>query len=75
MRADGFELVAIPMGQLTGRLAELDAAQAEGRMAIVIGGTGLYFSALTKGLTDIPPVPGEVRASRQIQSACVPLVM
>jgi tRNA dimethylallyltransferase len=43
-------------------MAELDAAQAAGKMAIVIGGTGLYFSALTRGLTDIPPVPGEVRA-------------
>lgn len=44
-------------------MAELDAAQAARRMAIVIGGTGLYFSALTKGLTDIPPVPGEVRTA------------
>ncbi|CAN7552290.1 MULTISPECIES: rhodanese-like domain-containing protein [Acidovorax] len=30
VRADGFELVAIPMGQLTGRLAELDAARDAG---------------------------------------------
>lgn len=30
VRADGFELVAIPMGQLTGRLAELDVARDAG---------------------------------------------
>ena len=29
---------------------------------IVVGGTGLYFSALTEGLTEIPPVPTEIRA-------------
>ncbi|MBN9048628.1 MAG: tRNA (adenosine(37)-N6)-dimethylallyltransferase MiaA [Rhizobiales bacterium] len=44
-------------------MAELDTARLAGRMAIVIGGTGLYFSALTRGLTDIPPVPGDVRAA------------
>jgi tRNA dimethylallyltransferase len=31
--------------------------------AIVVGGTGLYFKALTQGLATIPPVPGEVRRS------------
>ena len=30
---------------------------ARGRPAIVVGGTGLYFKALTHGLADIPPVP------------------
>ncbi|MBU2982490.1 tRNA (adenosine(37)-N6)-dimethylallyltransferase MiaA [Lentibacter algarum] len=29
---------------------------------IIIGGTGLYFRALTEGLADIPPTPAEVRA-------------
>lgn len=29
---------------------------------IIVGGTGLYFSALTEGLADIPPTPPEVRA-------------
>jgi len=31
--------------------------------AIFTGGTGLYFSALTEGLADIPPVPASVRAA------------
>ncbi|WP_289082571.1 tRNA (adenosine(37)-N6)-dimethylallyltransferase MiaA [uncultured Sulfitobacter sp.] len=30
---------------------------------IIVGGTGLYFAALTKGLVDIPPTPDEVRAA------------
>lgn len=29
---------------------------------IIVGGTGLYLSALTGGLAEIPPVPAEVRA-------------
>jgi tRNA dimethylallyltransferase len=32
-------------------------ARASGRIPIVVGGTGLYFDALTKGLSPIPPVP------------------
>jgi tRNA dimethylallyltransferase len=39
----------------------LDALGAEGRPAILVGGTGLYFTALTRGLADIPPVPEGVR--------------
>jgi tRNA dimethylallyltransferase len=34
---------------------------ARGRPAVVVGGTGLYFRALTRGLAEIPPVPAEVR--------------
>lgn len=33
----------------------------DGRPAVLVGGTGLYFTALTKGLADIPPVPDAVR--------------
>ncbi len=29
---------------------------------VVVGGTGLYFAALTQGLAEVPPVPPEVRA-------------
>lgn len=39
-------------------LGELAAA---GRPALLVGGTGLYFSALTRGLADIPDIPVEVR--------------
>lgn len=29
---------------------------------VIVGGTGLYFSALTEGLVDIPPTPAPLRA-------------
>lgn len=36
---------------------------------ILVGGTGLYFSALTMGLAEIPPVPAEIRAAASQLSA------
>jgi tRNA dimethylallyltransferase len=39
----------------------LAEARAAGRMPIFVGGTGLYFSALTEGLARIPPVPAAIR--------------
>ncbi|OSI66575.1 tRNA (adenosine(37)-N6)-dimethylallyltransferase MiaA [Bradyrhizobium canariense] len=39
----------------------LEEAKAEGRLPIFIGGTGLYFKALTAGLSVVPPIPTEVR--------------
>ena len=33
-----------------------------GRPVVIVGGTGLYFSALTEGLAAVPDVPPEVRA-------------
>ena len=39
----------------------LDDLQAEGRSALIVGGTGLYFNALTQGLADIPDVPMDAR--------------
>ena len=42
--------------------AVLDEARRERRLAIVVGGTGLYFKALTEGLAAVPPIPAEVRA-------------
>ena len=32
-----------------------------GKLPIFVGGTGLYFKALTGGLSEIPEVPGEIR--------------
>ena len=47
----------------------LEAAQAaiadirrRGRLPIVVGGTGLYLRALTRGLSDIPPARPDLRA-------------
>ena len=41
----------------------LDEARAERRVAIFVGGSGLYFKALTRGLAAIPPIPPDIRAS------------
>jgi tRNA dimethylallyltransferase len=41
--------------------ATIAEVQAQGRMPILVGGTGLYFEALCGGLADIPPIPDEVR--------------
>ncbi|MFA7264575.1 MAG: tRNA (adenosine(37)-N6)-dimethylallyltransferase MiaA [Caulobacter sp.] len=35
--------------------------RARGRTPVVVGGTGLYFKALTEGLADVPPTPAAVR--------------
>jgi tRNA dimethylallyltransferase len=42
--------------------ALIDRLAGEGALPIVVGGTGLYFKALTEGLSDMPPVPEAVRA-------------
>ena len=59
--ADGAEGWSVGKWQRAtlGLVAEING---RGRPAILVGGTGLYFSALTEGLADIPAVPPEVRA-------------
>ncbi|MGD9744214.1 MAG: tRNA (adenosine(37)-N6)-dimethylallyltransferase MiaA [Dongiaceae bacterium] len=44
-------------------LAETEIAGtiAAGRLPVLVGGTGLYFRALTVGLAAIPPVPAAIR--------------
>lgn len=46
------------LADVTTVLAEL---RAERRVPILVGGTGLYFKALTEGLATIPPIPPGVR--------------
>lgn len=43
----------------------LEDIQARGRVPIVVGGTGLYFKALTEGLAEIPPTPAAVRRATE----------
>lgn len=47
---------------VTEAAAAIAAAHAAGLRPIITGGTGLYFKALTEGLSPIPPVADEVRA-------------
>ena len=50
-------------------LRELAPILAGPERPIIVGGTGLYFSALTEGLADIPPTPPEVRAEADARVA------
>lgn len=43
-------------------LAEIDSALAEGKMPIIVGGTGFYIKTLLAGISPIPEVPAEIRA-------------
>ena len=38
-------------------------ASGQGRLPILVGGTGLYFKALTQGLAAVPPIPPDIRAA------------
>ena len=40
---------------------KLKEAEKSERTPIIVGGTGLYFSALSEGLAEIPPIPVEIR--------------
>ena len=41
--------------------AVLGEAERLARLPILVGGTGLYFTALTKGLAAVPPIPPDIR--------------
>ena len=44
-------------------LREVETLLKSDRRLIVVGGTGLNFTALTEGLADIPPTPPDIRAA------------
>ncbi|MEA2900013.1 MAG: tRNA dimethylallyltransferase [Bradyrhizobium sp.] len=39
----------------------LAEARAQNRLPVFVGGSGLYFKALTRGLSAVPPIPPDVR--------------
>jgi tRNA dimethylallyltransferase len=43
--------------------AALAAVEGAGRLPVVVGGTGLYFKALTRGLAAVPPIPATIRSA------------
>ncbi|MEI2383789.1 tRNA (adenosine(37)-N6)-dimethylallyltransferase MiaA [Breoghania sp. JC706] len=55
--------------EVAGVLAELSA---RGVPAVIVGGTGLYFKALSEGLSPVPPVDEEVRAHWRAEAARMP---
>ena len=50
-------------------LREVAQILANGQRLIITGGTGLYLSALTEGLAEIPATPPEVRAAADMRRA------
>jgi tRNA dimethylallyltransferase len=41
--------------------ARLEDIRAGGKLPILVGGTGLYFTALSTGLAAVPPIPDDIR--------------
>jgi tRNA dimethylallyltransferase len=48
---------------VTDATAALSEARAQNRLPIFAGGSGLYFKALTRGLSAVPPIPAAIRES------------
>lgn len=40
---------------------EIEAVRAAGKLPVLVGGTGLYFRALTQGFAEVPPIPAAIR--------------
>jgi tRNA dimethylallyltransferase len=51
--------------------AALVEVGARGRLPIIVGGTGLYFRALVRGLFEAPPPDPAIRARHQAEAAAV----
>src|SRR5450631_3708657 len=47
----------------------LNEIAAQGRVPILVGGTGLYFKALITGLAAVPPIPAEIRGQVRARMA------
>ncbi len=61
---------AYSVGQwLDDALAAIETCTQQGRMPILVGGTGLYFKALTEGLAQIPDIDEAVRQSVRAELA------
>jgi tRNA dimethylallyltransferase len=52
---------------VTDAAAALAEARAQNRLPIFTGGSGLYFKALTRGLSAVPPIPSEVREDVRVR--------
>ena len=50
-------------------MAEIEAAHGQGRLPIVVGGTGLYLKALIEGIDEIPPISPAVREAARARHA------
>lgn len=51
--------------------AVLARLKEEGRMPVIVGGTGLYFKAMTEGLSEMPAIPPAIREGVRARLAAV----
>jgi tRNA dimethylallyltransferase len=58
--------VALWLDDIAAVIAELGE---EGRLPVIVGGTGMYLGALTQGLSAIPAVPADIRARWRANAA------
>ena len=54
-----------------GALAAMRAITARGRVPLLVGGTGLYFRALQRGLSELPEADPALRARLTNEAACI----
>ena len=52
---------------LTDATSAIRQVQARGKVPIVLGGTGLYFRALTEGFVEVPDIPDDIRGATRAQ--------
>jgi tRNA dimethylallyltransferase len=67
---DGAELCSAAHWAALAR-AEIAAIRAEGRLPILVGGTGLYLRTLLHGIAEIPPIPEAIRAAARARHAAI----
>jgi tRNA dimethylallyltransferase len=48
-------------------VAAVEGVQGRGKVPIILGGTGLYFRALTEGFVEIPAIPDEIRTATRAE--------
>ncbi len=53
----------------TDALRVMDDVHGRGMIPVFVGGTGLYFGALTEGLAEMPPVPQSIREEMKARRA------
>lgn len=62
--------VEFSVGRYLTALAPLvEAARAGGPPLVIVGGTGLYFRAMSEGLVPTPPVPADIRDAWRARAA------
>lgn len=52
---------------LTDATSAIGQVQARGKIPVILGGTGLYFRALTEGFVEVPDIPDDIRTATRAE--------